>query len=138
MAAVTFTAAQVKPVFPDHGRMEAYDGIAAETITAGQPVFWNSSGKLELADANAAGEDEIRGIAITGGGAGTAITYIKRGAVYGFSLSGAYDSLVYLSNTVGTYEDSGTIIVGRVMPLSDGPTPTKVLYVDIKWNEDWS
>jgi hypothetical protein len=137
MAAVTYTAAQIARVNPD--RDECYDFVAGVALTKGLPAYIATTGKAGIADANDSSPiDEVRGIVVKAGGAGAAVSVIKRGMIYGFALSGlAYGAFVYLSNTVGTYEDSGTIIVGRVMPLSDSSL-TKVLYVDCKWNEDWT
>lgn len=139
MADITVTAAQVAAIFPD--KAEIIDMIAAETITAGQAVFLDSNGKAQLADANAAGEQQFRGIALTGGGAGQGISVLKRGHVYGFTVSGmAYDAIAYLSDTVGALADAhGTMTVnaGRVVPLTDASL-TKVLYIDADWLRAWS
>lgn len=131
MAAVAYTAAQVSPVFP--AQMEAYDYIAAETITQGQPVYINTSGKAGVADANGASPiNRFRGIALHKAYAGQAVSILVKGAVYGFTLSGlAYDAPVYVSDTVGTYDDAAgttSLVVGKVMPLADKDI-TKVLYV---------
>jgi hypothetical protein len=132
MAAVTYTAAQVSPVYP--AQSEIYDYIAAAAITQGQPVYITTAGKVNLADANAASPaNRFRGIALNNASAGQAVSVLVKGAVYGFTLSGlAYDAAVYISDTVGTYDDtaSGTtsLAVGKVMPLADKDI-TKVLYV---------
>lgn len=139
MADITVTAAQVAAVFPD--KAEIVDMIAAETITAGQAVFLDTNGKAQLADANAAGEQQFRGIALTGGGAGQGISVLKRGHVYGFTVSGmAYDAIAYLSDTagaLGTTAGTMTVNAGRVVPLSDASL-TKVLYIDADWLRTWS
>ena len=133
MADITCTAAQVAPVFPDAA--EIFDFVASETITAGQPVYITSAGKIGVGDANGSGTDTFRGIALNGGGAGQAISVLKKGHIYGYTLSGAYDSLVYVSNTAGSLADAAggtSLIVGRVVPLSDS-SYTKVLYVQASW-----
>lgn len=139
MTAVTYTAAQIGMVDPQKSRVKTY--IAAATITKGQPVYIvPSTGKVNLADANGSGTKQFRGIALNGGGAGQAIDVLEDGEVYGFSLSGNYDSLVYVSDTVGTYDDSAgtvTVPVGRVAPSSDGSL-TKVLRVFVKRDADWA
>lgn len=140
MADIALTAAQIAPVFPE--KAEIYDFIAAETITAGQVVFLDSNGKAQLADANAAGELQAKGIALNGGGAGQAISVLKEGHCYGFTVSGlAYDALAYLSNTAGALADAAggtTVVCGRVVPLTDGATLTKVLYASFRWRDDWA
>jgi hypothetical protein len=139
MADITVTAAKVGLAHPEDS--EVYTMIAGVTITKGQAVYIiAASGKLGVADANAAGAQQIRGIALDGGGAGQAIDICKRGWLEGFTLSGNYDSAVYLSDTAGALADAAgtmTVNVGRVMPLSDA-TPTKLLYVDIDWLRTWS
>ncbi len=134
MADLTLTAVQVAAVYPDEA--EIYDMIAAVAITAGQAVYQNSAGKAALADANAgSGADQFRGIALRGAGAGQAVSVLVRGHVYGYTLSGAYDSSVYLSDTAGalatTPSTTSPVRVGRVVSMSDSNL-TKVLYVDAR------
>lgn len=135
MTDITRTAAQIGVVFPDTA--EIYDFVAAATIEKGQPVYITSAGKVNLADANGSGTDTFRGIALTGGGAGQAISVLKRGHIYGYSISAlAYDAVVYVSNTAGELADgagSTSLTVGRVVPLSDAGNLTKVLYVSATW-----
>ena len=138
MADITVTAAKVGAVFPANA--EIYDCIAAEAITAGQAVYITSTGPVGVADANASGKQQCRGIALNGGGAGQAISVLTRGHIYGFTLAGNADSLVYLSDTAGALADAaGTleVRVGRVVCLSDANL-TKVLYVEPSWHTNWS
>ena len=132
MADLTYTEAQVGLIDP--GQAETYDFEKAETLLNGQPVFVDSNGKLQLADANASGEDELAGLVIAKQGRG--VTVIKRGRVAGFDLSGSsYWDPIFLSDTVGTLSDTaGTnrVMIGRVVPMSDSDK-TKVLYVDAAW-----
>lgn len=133
MADITCTAAQVAVVYPDNA--EIYDFVAAETITAGAPVYITSAGKVANADANGSGTDTFRGIALRTVGAGQGVSVLKRGHIYGYTLAGAYDSLAYVSNTVGVLADAagGTSLpVGRVVPLPDA-NYTKVLYIQASW-----
>jgi len=53
MADIVVTAAKVGVVFP--GIAEIYDAVAAEAITAGQPVAFTTAGKVQVCDANVAG-----------------------------------------------------------------------------------
>lgn len=141
---VTVTAAQVAPVFEKFGKSEIYTGIAASTITAGQALYIASAtGLLTPTDEDAGGaggqEAQFRGIALNGGGAGQAIDYIMHGCVYGFTLAGNFDSLLFLSDDAGRIctvaPGTNTVEVGRVFPLSDiiasTELPTRVLFVDV-------
>ena len=129
MADITVIAAKVAAVNPQFA--EIYDGIAGVTITAGQVLYRiASSGKLGLADEDASAEaSRPVGIALNGGGAGQAISYLRYGRVSGFTLSGNYGSAAYLSTTAGALADSGTIIYGVVEAMSDS-SATKVLHFD--------
>ena len=118
---------------------ERFDGLAGEAITAGQLVYLATTGKFMVADANVAGKQQARGIALTSAGTGRpGFTYLKRGPVAGFTTNmPAYDALVYLSDTagaVGTTVGTMTVPVGRVMQIPDGGTPTKVIYFDFPGN----
>lgn len=131
MTDIVVTAARVAPV--NEFEYEAWTLITAEAITAGQAVAVNTAGKWALADASTAAQNNVRGIALRGAGAGEALTAIVHGSVAGFTLAGAYDSAVYLSNTAGALADGAgdvSAVVGRVKPMSDSDI-TKVLYVNI-------
>lgn len=136
MADLTLTAAQVGPVFPSEA--EIFDMIAAVAITQGQAVYQNSAGKAALADADAgSGAEQFRGIALNGAGVGQAVSVLKRGHLYGFTLTAlAYDGPAYLSNTAGALADTpsttNAVRAGRVTAMSDANL-TKVLYVDAQW-----
>lgn len=138
MADITVTATKVAPVFADQARIRTY--VAGATITAGQAVYRNSSGDADLADANGSGTLQFRGIALNGGGTGQAIDVLEEGECYGFTLSGAYDSLVYVSNTAGALADAAggtSIIAGRVTCLADADR-TKVLYISANMRGNWA
>jgi hypothetical protein len=132
MGDVALVAAKIAPVHPE--KAEIFSAIAGVTITAGQAVYViAASGKLGLADENASAEaSHVFGIALNGGGAGQAINVLRRGTVFGFTLTALnYWTALSLSDTAGALLDTGatTNIVGRVMPLSDADI-TKVLFVD--------
>jgi len=138
MADITVTAAQVGLVDPLKAIVKSY--LAGVTITKGQAVYINSAGKLALADGNSAGCYQFRGIALNGGALNQAIDVCEEGELYGFTLAGAYDSLVYVSDTVGALADAAgtvTIAAGRVVPLSDSGI-TKVLRVFTRRESDWA
>lgn len=137
MADVTVTAAQVAVVYPL--KAEIFNGIAAESVTAGQALYMTSAGKYGVADANASGKQQVRGIALNAAGAGQAVSVLRRGHVAGFTL-GTYDSLVYLSDNAGALADAAgtmSVKVGRVDAISDTAL-TKVLFVDVDLLTVWA
>ena len=71
MADITVTAAKVAVVHPHNA--EIYDFIASEAISAGQAVYQLSTGKVGVADANGAGKQQFRGIALKSVGPGQAL-----------------------------------------------------------------
>jgi hypothetical protein len=120
---------------------EIFDMIAAEAIAAGQPVYENNAGKAGVADANAAGKQQFRGIALKAAAAGKACPILKRGFLSGYDLSGvAYDGPLFLSDTAGSIADAAgtmTVNVGRVFQKTD-PDLTKILYVEADWLRTWA
>lgn len=138
MADITVTAAQVEPIYPEECDIKPYR--AAEAITKGQPVYIvDATGYVGIADANAAGKQQFRGIALETVGAGQVVDVLHEGDVYGYTLSGVNaDDLLYLSDTAGKLADAAgtlTVACGRVRALSDG---TKILRVFVKWEADWA
>jgi hypothetical protein len=140
MADLALTAAQIAAVDPNTAVI--YSIICAETITAGQSLFIDTDGKAQLADANVAGEQQTRYLALEGGSAGYAINALRRGRVYGFTLtSQAYDAPIFQSDTTGALADAaGTleVPVGIVVGLTDGTTITKVLEFNPRGREDYA
>lgn len=133
MADLTSTAAQVRRVAAD--RDEVYDYIAGAAITAGQAIYIDSNGKAQLADASVSGTAGCRGVALKTVAAGQPVPVIKRGLIGGFTISQAYDAVIYLSDTTGALADAaGTVstTVGRVVPVNSGSV-SKMLYIDIKY-----
>lgn len=139
MADITVTAAKVGLVDPQ--KAVTFNGIAAAAITKGQVVYMDTSGTIGVADANAAGKQQARGIALNAAGAGQAVTCVKEGAVYGYTLtSQAYSAPLYLSDTAGAMADAVgtmTVPVGIVQPLSD-KDKTKVFWAEFRWAADWA
>ena len=139
MAVIALTAAQIAAIFPD--KAEITDMIAAAAITAGQAVYQDTNGKAGVADANASGCQQFRGIALNAAGAGQAVSVLVRGHVAGFTVSGMNgDALAYLSDTAGALDTAnGTMTVncGRVTCLTDSNL-TKVLYICADWLRTWS
>lgn len=135
MTALALTAARISPIFPRHA--EIYPFVAVETITAGQVVYITSAGKAGVADANASGKQQARGIALCGASAGGAVDVLKSGHVEGFTITQAYDAQLFLSDTAGSVDDAAgtmTVPIGRVIPMSDVGTLTKVAYFEFEWN----
>ena len=139
MADIALTAAQVAACYPE--KAEIIDMIAVEAITQGQAVYQTTAGKAGVADANGAGKQQFRGIALNAAGAGQAVSVLKNGHCYGFTVSSLNgDALLYLSDTAGALADAnGTMTVdcGRVTCLPDGNL-TKVVYVAADWLRAWS
>lgn len=139
MADLTIGSNGVSVVFGNVA--EIRDFIAVEAITAGQPVYITSAGKVGIADANAAGKQQFRGIALKSTAIGKACPVLKRGYLGGFVLTGvAYDGQVFLSDTVGSLADAAgtmSVVCGRVSCLAD-PDLTKILYVDADWLRAWA
>lgn len=120
MADITVTAAQVAATFAEEARRRNY--VAAEAITAGQAVYLvAATGKVGLADANAAGKHQFLGIAMETAGIGGTLTVLERGEMVGFDLAALnYDDPVYLSDTagaLGTAAGTASVVVGKVRPL---------------------
>lgn len=134
MSDIALTAAKIAAVFPEQA--EIFDGIAGATITAGQAVYLGTTGTLAVSDATTSGgAPYFDGIALTGGGAGQAISVLMRGHVYGFTVASINcGTTAHLSETAGALADAapagtGTDVkVGKIVALSDN-TPTRVLYV---------
>jgi hypothetical protein len=136
MADIVVTAANVAVVNPQNA--EVLNGIAAEALTQGQALYMTTSGTYGKADANAAGKQQFRGVALEKVHSGGAFSFLKKGILAGYTLA-TYDDEVYLSDTAGAFSTTpGTLLVkcGRVMPLSD-PDKTEVLYIEADWLREW-
>jgi hypothetical protein len=140
MADIAVTAAQVAMVRAED--CEVIDGIAVEAIAKGQAVYYDTAGKVGVADANAAGKQQFRGIALKAASIGGAVPVLKRGAVYGFTVSGLNgDVPVFLSDTAGALADAAgtmTVRAGRIIILPNAPTFTKVVYIDVNYQTVWA
>lgn len=143
MADISLTTADSVDVIENWEPLPSYR--AAEDITAGAPITFNSSGDWVNSDANGTTSLlTVRAIALKTVKAGQALTGMKRGILGGFALtSQAYMASIYASNTVGRLADAAgglSMPIGRVMPACAVPpittAPDKVLCVDISWQED--
>jgi hypothetical protein len=110
---------------------------AAEAIEAGYAVRIDTAGKFTLANGSDTTENRIYGIATKSVPAGMAVTAIRKGVLDGMTLTGAYDSILYLSDTdgrLGTTAGTVSTVVGRVMPgwaTTRGTAADKLLFVDL-------
>ncbi len=140
MADLTATIAAVAVIFPL--KAEIHTGIAGEAIDAGEVLYINATtGLLAIADANDAGLQQARGIALQSAGANQALNFLKRGHVAGYDLSSqSPDDQIFLSDTVGLMADAAgtmTVPVGRVVIMTD-KAATKVLFVEFDWVSQWA
>lgn len=138
MAAIAVTADQVAAVYPLEADIRNY--VAAAAITAGQPVYITSAGAVGVADGNDSGKEQVEGIALNAAAAGQTLSVLRAGECYGFTLTGAYDSQVYLSDTAGGLDTAAgtmTVRVGRVVMMNDADK-TKVLEVFKRPAIPWS
>lgn len=93
--------------------------VAAETIAAGAPVRIDTAGKFTNSNGTTTTENRVWGIATASVTAGLPLTAIRSGTLDGFTITQAYDAIIYLSDTDGRVADAaGTVstIVGRVVP----------------------
>lgn len=92
--------------------------IAAATIAAGQSVYVNSSGQVDLCSSGAAGTKQFRGIALESVSPGQGVSVCYEGVMEGYAIDAlAFDALVYQSDTAGslaTAAGTATVQVGRV------------------------
>lgn len=140
MADISVTAAQVSLLDPIKAEVASYRAGAA--ITKGQAVYIDTSGYVQPADANGSGTLQFRGIALNGGASGDVVEVVHDGRVAGFDVSSLNgDAMVYLSNTAGalaTAAGSTSVVCGRVVRKTDGPTNTKVIKIFTQWEADWA
>lgn len=137
MTAISVVTTQVAPIFPEAA--EIFDGIAAEDLNAGDPLYQTSAGKYGKADQATAGKQQFRGLALKKTPSGRPVSILKRGHVAGFDLSGLNpDALAYLGTAALDTAVGGTKTVncGRVMVLTDNSL-TKCLYVEADWLRAW-
>ncbi len=137
MADIVVTAANVSRVFPQQD--EIISVKLAETVTPGQTAYQLTAGTFGVADANAAGKQQFRGIFLEAGATGEVVPLLKKGYASGFTVSGLNgDAVLYLSDTVGAFGDGAgtmTVVCGRVFTMTDG---TKIAYIDAQWAQIWA
>lgn len=140
MADIALTAAQVAPIFPR--KADIRDVVLTEAVTRGQVVYQLTTGKFGVADANVAGKQQARGIALKTGAANEVISILVAGYCYGFTVSGLNgDALLYLSDTAGALADSAgtlSVLCGRVTIMTDSGALTKVAAFAFDWLRTWA
>lgn len=110
---------------------------AGAAVTAGAPVRIDTNGKFIPALGDDATNARMYGVATKTVASGMPVTAIRKGLMDGFTLAGAYNSAVYLSDTAGRLGDAaGTVSVevGRVVPGTSttlGTAADKLLLVDL-------
>lgn len=141
MAAISVVAARVGILRPLTAEIRSY--VAAAALTKGAAVYIKTDGKIDLCDANAAGCKQFRGIALQSVGAGQIVDVLHEGEVAGFDVSSMnVDAPVYVNDTAGVLDTTAsvttTVVAGRVVMLTDGPTNTKVIRITTRWSQDWA
>jgi hypothetical protein len=139
MPDLTPTASRIATNFSEECRVRSRK--AAEALTPGVPVYYTAAGLAAVADANAAGKQQCRGICLDQAAAGESARILEDGWCDGFDLSGlARDAPVYLSDTAGalaTTAGTMTVVVGRVDFYND-PAKTKTLRVYGDYPPNWA
>lgn len=142
MADLALTADLISLVWPD--KSEIYTFIAAESITAGQVVAFDTGeddDKLYIADGNDGDLDQPVGIALKSKGAGQAVPVLMRGFVEGYTVqSTANFTQLWLSDTagaIGTTAGTSNAPVGRIMPNAQS-TPRLLVYIDCEVKTQWT
>lgn len=139
MTDLALTAAQIALTKPQEA--EVGFAICAAAVTAGQSLFVDTDGKIDLADANVSGAQQTRALALEAGAIGQSINILFRGRVYGFTITQAYDAPIFQSDTAGALADAAgtmTVPVGIIEAVSDDPTLTKLLFFNPRKRGDYS
>ncbi len=138
MTEIALTASKIAPVFTDPGLAEIHTVICSETITAGEALYILANGTVGVADGNVDSKDEPQYVALQGGVAGQRIPGLRRGHVYGFTVSGVNcGTVVNLSDTPGDFQyGAGDEAVGRVVVLPGGAAADRVIYFEFLMRTD--
>jgi hypothetical protein len=125
MAALTQTAASVAP--SSGAKRETRFNFGA-TISAGQPIYLDSSNTWQLADADvAAGAADVQAVAGNSGSAGQRCDAILEDSDFTHGLSGvAAGDTIWLYSTAGTYTKTASDVVTgfytSVVMIATSPT----------------
>lgn len=139
MTAISIVSTGIREVHAT--KNDVFDMIATEAITKGQVVYQTSAGKAGIADADAAGKQQARGIALKTTPAGMPCPILRRGYIAGFDVSALdYDVPVYLSDTAGSLDTAAgtlSVICGRVESMTDSDL-SKVVFFDFDHLRTWA
>ena len=137
MADLTKTDKQVRLIDPSQAEVYDVEAAASGAPAIGESGYFDTAGRAVQSDAGAAGTALSHGIVVKVSGRG--LTFLKRGRLGGFDLSGlAFGDPVYLSDTAGALADAAgtvSIVVGTVVAVAEAGSPKKALYIDAP---DWS
>lgn len=104
---------------------EILDIRMAEDVEMGQLVDINAAGRGVVSDGT-----NYFGVALKTKAAGNTCSCLYRGTLYGLDLSTVdYGAYLYAAAD-GVIADTGTVALGRVIPLTDDNVLTKVLFVE--------
>jgi hypothetical protein len=109
--------------------------IAGENLSAGDPVQYNSAGKVIKSKSDTSPHAVWEGIVTKTVKSGEPVTLLERGEIYGFDLSAlAFGASVYLQDAGGLGTTAGTVstVIAEVVPVHAnllGSTPDKVLKI---------
>lgn len=115
---------------------------AVEALTIGQSGYVTTAGKVGVADANVAGKQQTRVVALDAVSAGAWGSFAGPGTVLaGYTIAADYDAVLYQSDTAGAIADAaGTlnVPVGIVWP-AQGPSGTeKCVRFDPRMRQDYT
>jgi hypothetical protein len=129
MADIAVVKERIATVYSD--RAEVYNHIAGADLDAGDLVTINGVGAIIKADADDAGANTFRGVALQTVKSGMPVAVLYQGHVYGFSIAALNVNVpLYVSNNAGKLSDTAgtkSMIAGYVSALSD---KAKVIYIN--------
>lgn len=139
MADIAVDVTKMGVVFPH--KADIIDVTLTEAVTALQTLYQLTTGKFGLCDANVAGKEQFRGVALKAGAANQVVPMLKMGHVFGYAVSAlSGDVAVFQSDTAGSLADvasvTKTVRCGRVIVLTDSGL-TKVAYIAADWITVW-
>jgi hypothetical protein len=125
-------------VYPD--KDEVFPVKLGATTTAGQVLNLDTDGTYGIADADgSANELQPRVVALEGGAAGSWVPGMKRGWLYGYTVSSLNgDAILYLSDVAGAFDTATGSTEARCGRVVLTPNNTKVVYVDFDWTVIWA
>ncbi len=132
MADLTITAASVVPGANARFR----SGPAGAAITAGEVVYPDASGDIQLADNNAsaitAGSGGVIGLAVCDAAASQRVTYVTLDDDLTIGATVAVGTSYYLSATAGKIAPEADLVTGNYATLLGvGKSTTKISYAPI-------